>query len=47
MALFVQRTKNMLPEFQLTSENAGDIAEICTRLEGVPLAIELAAAQGN
>ena len=47
VALFVQRTKNMLPEFQLTSENARDIAEICTRLEGVPLAIELAAAQGK
>ena len=46
VALFVQRTQNMLPEFQLTSENARDIAEICTRLEGVPLAIELAAAQG-
>jgi predicted ATPase/DNA-binding CsgD family transcriptional regulator len=47
VALFVQRTKNMLPEFQLTIENARDIAEICTRLEGVPLAIELAAAQGK
>ena len=47
VALFVQRTKNMLPEFQLTSENARDIAQICTRLEGVPLAIELAAAQGK
>ena len=47
VALFVQRTQNMLPEFQLTTENARDIAEICTRLEGVPLAIELAAAQGK
>ncbi len=47
VALFVQRTQNMLPEFQLTIENARDIAEICTRLEGVPLAIELAAAQGK
>ena len=37
----------MLPEFQLTSENARDIAQICTRLEGVPLAIELAAAEGK
>ena len=47
VALFVQRTKNLLPEFQLTTENARDIAEICSRLEGVPLAIELAAAQGK
>ena len=47
VSLFVQRTKNMLPEFQLTCENARDIAEICTRLEGVPLAIELAAAMGK
>ena len=47
VSLFVQRTQNMLPEFQLTCENARDIAEICTRLEGVPLAIELAAAQGK
>jgi len=47
VALFVQRTQTILPEFQLTIENARDIAEICTRLEGVPLAIELAAAQGK
>ncbi|HEY6411598.1 MAG TPA: LuxR C-terminal-related transcriptional regulator, partial [Ktedonobacteraceae bacterium] len=47
VALFVQRTQTMLPGFQLTDENARDIAEICTRLEGVPLAIELAAAQSK
>jgi non-specific serine/threonine protein kinase len=45
--LFVQRIQAMLPGFQLTVENAGDIAAICTQLEGVPLAIELAAEQCN
>ena len=43
--LFTQRMQAMLPAFQLTDENAHDIATICTRLEGVPLAIELAAEQ--
>jgi predicted ATPase/DNA-binding CsgD family transcriptional regulator len=44
IALFVQRAEAILPGFQLNDENAHDIAEICTRLEGVPLALELAAA---
>jgi len=43
----VQCTQAVLPWFQLTDENARDIAAICTRLEGVPLAIELAAAQSK
>ena len=47
VALFVQRIQAVLPEFQLTDENARVIAEICMRMEGVPLAIELAAAQGK
>jgi predicted ATPase/DNA-binding CsgD family transcriptional regulator len=47
LALFVQRTQAILPGFQLTDENARDIAEICTRLEGVPLALELAAARSK
>ena len=44
VALFAQRAEAILPGFQLTEENARDVAEICTRLEGVPLALELAAA---
>jgi predicted ATPase/DNA-binding CsgD family transcriptional regulator len=47
VALFMQRTQATLPGFQLTSENAHDIAAICTQLEGVPLAIELAAEQSK
>jgi predicted ATPase/DNA-binding CsgD family transcriptional regulator len=44
VALFVQRARMVLPDFRLTEENAGTIAEICTRLDGVPLALQLAAA---
>ena len=47
VALFVQRTQALLPGFQLTEENARAIAEICNRLEGVPLALELAAARSK
>ena len=47
VALFVQRAHAMLPGFQLTDENASDIAAICACLEGVPLAIELAVEQSK
>jgi predicted ATPase/DNA-binding CsgD family transcriptional regulator len=47
IALFVQRAEAILPGFQLTDENVRDVAEICTRLEGVPLALELTAAHCN
>ncbi len=47
VSLFVQRTQARLPGFQLTEENVHHIAEICVRLEGVPLALELSAVRSK
>src|SRR5262249_48483094 len=47
VALFVRRAAEVNPRFALTHDNAQEIAEICQRLDGLPLALELAAARIN
>ncbi len=42
--LFIERATATNPEFKLTSQNSPVLAEVCRRLDGIPLAIELAAA---
>ncbi len=47
VALFLERVRSIQPDFVVDAENAPDVIEICRRLDGLPLAIELAAVRAR
>ena len=47
ICLFVERARTISPQFTLTADNALAVIEICRRLDGIPLALELASARVN
>src|SRR5215470_13195857 len=45
--IFTDRARSVQPAFELTTDNAQALAHVCIRLDGIPLAIELAASRLN